>query len=362
MDSQKEFDLRRKLEKVEGGIYDIYSIKDAIEEVRSMVIALNSDVENNVYSANNVFSKIQEVVNKPELQDASWTNDPFYQVVKDYELYVSYLLESSVYKSWIINFYNVLVNKLIKLLENFKEEWTNLKKVELEKERLEREIAELKNDQSQKEKDEILNRLFDFVKESKNNQGVVNPQITQMLKSQEELISSLKKEIEELKTNKSMLKKEQVPKVTEYEKLSNQDKSVLDSVMKVPPPLSQEETTDDEEEVVDDSDASDDSDNVFISDEEVEKKILAELGELTGAEPVKNVDAYKIMLESPEEIREVVGEDFNTNNVGDALISLNEKFNNYLYSKKALAGFLGVKQSKLKDLLKQFKCKKLEVI
>ena len=354
VEEQKEKDLMNSLSKIQSGIYDLYTINEAINNVRSMITALNSDVENNVYSANNVYSQINDVMSKPDMQDPTLTRDPFYRVVQDYGLYTSYLLESSIYKSWMIKFYEVLVEKLVSLLENFRKEWSNLKKVELEKERLERELAELKSEQTNKQKDEVIDKLIEFVKESRQSvQPIMNEKVNEMIKQQEQTITSLKKELEELKKSKI----EKPPEVINYKDLSREDQNVLTPNLNNPIP---QETPDEEPE--ENEDVEDEEDNVFVSDEETEKRLLNEMNTLVGSEPVKNLSAYKIELESPAEIREVVGDDFNVSNVGDALISLNEKFNDYLYSKKALAKFLGVKPYKLTSLLKEFKCKNIEVV
>ncbi|RKZ06890.1 hypothetical protein DRQ25_12890 [Candidatus Fermentibacteria bacterium] len=415
----KELDFIKNHEKP----VTIYNYDKFRERVLAITHGLDVDVRNNMYSASQFNEKLTNAKKRLEAQQVSWHDDPWYQLISDYEILIGYLMNASAYKSWIIQFFSVCLEKMDELIGSFKEQHLELSKIQAEKEMLESTIKFLRETSASQTPPQ---QVTTFLEQNKQSLGVLQ----QTLGKQTNIISVLANRIKRIEAREEGLaaeresEREPAPEVsapiaqqpqpkpttpepptaatppqaepvaTAPEELEELEQSVLSELPHVEPsagataqpsavmpeqaqgqePGSVEEQEQEPSSVEEQEPSLEyeqekksqlDTLDLEAVPQEIEERVFKHFESESGRPSKQSWDEIKVFLETPEEIEEALGTgelELKTRIEQLQFIEeLNRNHNDYVYSKAALAQLLGVSRTKLNELLAALKPSKLEL-
>lgn len=373
IDSEQKSKIQKQLNEIRTEQITIYNYEKFIDKVLSVISALDVDVRNNEFQAGQIYDDIKLMRQKFENQQLTWDGDPWYGIINDYTKMNEQLLNTSAYKTWMIVYYDLCLEKMSELVKFFKDQHMEVSKIQAEKENLNIELEKLKV-----EKDNIA-RLFDMVKSNQQKEEKSDAsessslrQIQSILRQQGNMILAMQQQMAAASGARPQPQPRQSRKPTAEELIDGDSEAEnfgeeTDEEFNNEKPLQQPQPKPTQPQHNEEQYADLDTEIKFDSPEEqdaIEKEVFDTFAKQGIEKPTTNMNGFRVLVDSKEELAEIIGQHSYdlTDDEGRSsmLITIDDNFKDFLYSKDALAGYLNVSKYKLMKMISDLRLKNID--
>jgi len=159
LSEERVLELRTKEQEMRNLEVGITNFPHFNEIVESMVVSLDTSVRHEEEETSQIIMKAEEIRKLPGMEGRRGQEDPYFDISEAYKDSVMRLLKASAFKTWMIKYLNLEVEKFLLVLTNQKNDFNKMQEL-IVKESLFNTFVESMERQMQMERDMFQTALY----------------------------------------------------------------------------------------------------------------------------------------------------------------------------------------------------------